>query len=193
MSNVYFIQAGDENVFKIGITNGSPSKRLAMLQTGNHLPLTVYAFMSVSEPKEVEARLHSQYGDRRMAGEWFNLTPQEVDRILEHENAGRTSPFVEVLKLDDRGKECQHYLYEKETGILYSDVQNWRKVFKGTYWYLLFTCIKFYMDQRAYADYDDIVEMAGNDPEAIADLLDYKQRLTTAALKFQRGQQAVML
>jgi len=128
-----------------------------------------------------------------MAGEWFNLTPEEVDEILQGETDGANEPFVEVLKLNEKGKECQYYLYEKETGILYSDIQNWSKVFAGIQSWLLVSSIKFYVDQQAYVDYDDVVEMAGDDQETVADLLDYKQRLIDAAVKFQGVQQTVSL
>lgn len=193
MSKVYFIQAGKEDVFKIGITNGSPTKRLAMLQTGNHLQLSVYAYVSANDAREVEARIHQQYAHRRLAGEWFNLTPDEVERIIQEENGQADSRYIEVLKMDQRGKSCQHYLYEKETGVLYSDVANWEKVFTGLYSYLLATAVEFYMDGTPYINYDTVIDFSKDDREAYSDLVEYKSRLVTAALKFETGQQTVTL
>lgn len=36
----------------------------------------------VSEPKAVERRLHEEYRSRRKRGEWFDLEPRHVDRII---------------------------------------------------------------------------------------------------------------
>lgn len=80
---VYFIAVGDPiQHVKIGYTGGDPRKRLKALQTANPLRLTILGFVLGNE--DYERELHSVLHDDRLAGEWFNYTPQ-VQRIIASE------------------------------------------------------------------------------------------------------------
>lgn len=80
MSKVYLLRAGDTNYYKIGFTTKDPHERLASLQTGNPLPLTLVAhwYGTVAD----ERRLHGILEPYRKEGEWFELTVANLLALL---------------------------------------------------------------------------------------------------------------
>lgn len=79
---VYFIQAGDGPI-KIGVATDT-KRRLAMLQCGNHEPLTLLA--ATPGGANVEAALHYRFREHRQRGEWFAPHPDlltEIDRLAQ--------------------------------------------------------------------------------------------------------------
>ena len=67
---IYFIRAGKSGPIKIGWTNVAVEKRLAQLQTGNHVELHVMGTMVGDEAKE--RLLHKQFEALRIRQtEWF--------------------------------------------------------------------------------------------------------------------------
>ena len=83
---VYLIQAGSKRgAIKIGVAR-SPDKRLATLQTGNHLDLRVLALIPCEtrlKAEELERWLHYRLERFNIRGEWFNkkLSLKEVHRL----------------------------------------------------------------------------------------------------------------
>lgn len=66
---------------KIGRTSRSPATRLAELQVGSRLPLTLGLVLRTDRPSEVEATLHAQLATHRIDGpstEWFLTSLWEV-------------------------------------------------------------------------------------------------------------------
>lgn len=75
MACVYVLRADDEAV-KIGMSSGTPDKRIGPLQTGNHKNLTLvgYAeFIDTSEAFKYERYLHDLFSKLHIRGEWFAL------------------------------------------------------------------------------------------------------------------------
>jgi len=79
-SNIVYVIT-DGLFTKIGITNSSTAKRLKQLQTGNPNKLTVEKEITTMHADDIEKRLHIKYSDKRMCGEWFNLSPKEIDDV----------------------------------------------------------------------------------------------------------------
>lgn len=80
---VYFIRAGVDGPIKIGRANDM-AKRVAMLQSGNHLRLTVLATVQLECAVAGEARYHRQFAEHRFRGEWFAPHPDllaEIERL----------------------------------------------------------------------------------------------------------------
>lgn len=67
----YLVGAEGSPLVKIGYTGGDPKKRLASLQTGQ--PMTLSLLWSVGG--DYEDALHQRFADYRVRGEWFDLTP----------------------------------------------------------------------------------------------------------------------
>lgn len=69
-----------EGLYKIGHTTQDPQSRIANLQTGN--PFAVELVGSIPGSRALERHLHRTYKNRKVKGEWFLLTPDEVKEIL---------------------------------------------------------------------------------------------------------------
>jgi hypothetical protein len=69
--HTYLVGAEGSPLVKIGYTSGAPLKRLASLQTGQ--PMTLSLLWSL--PVDIENELHERFAAYRVRGEWFDLTP----------------------------------------------------------------------------------------------------------------------
>jgi hypothetical protein len=88
---VYVFRHGHDDQFKIGRT-ANVDKRLRQLQTGSPKPLTVFDVIETADTKEGEEFLHRRLAHKRLIGENFALTPDEV-----REAAGHARSFLEEL------------------------------------------------------------------------------------------------
>ncbi len=78
-SFIYLIGASN-GLVKIGKTTDTGS-RIAILNTGSPVELTIIACFKTTLADEVEERLHSVYAEKRIKGEWFALTPEDIETI----------------------------------------------------------------------------------------------------------------
>ena len=69
--HTYLVGAEGSPLVKIGYTGGVPLKRLASLQTGQ--PMALSLLWSI--PVDIEDELHERFAAYRVRGEWFDLTP----------------------------------------------------------------------------------------------------------------------
>jgi len=74
---VYIVTDGSH--YKIGITSGDVSRRLAQLQTGNPRRLRIVKVIGSDDPARTEHTLHVMLQHRRGHGEWFKLSPSELE------------------------------------------------------------------------------------------------------------------
>ncbi len=82
-SIIYLItsdQYREKGIYKIGITNDIEF-RLRTMQTG--CPYRLYAFRTFAHdrPASVEAALHAFFNNKRVNGEWFVLSEQDIGYI----------------------------------------------------------------------------------------------------------------
>lgn len=75
---IYYIGSPESGRLKIGYTKGNPGKRLRALQTGS--PSKLYLMAVHPGTPELERRLHQQFSDARLHGEWFDAS----DDLLVH-------------------------------------------------------------------------------------------------------------
>lgn len=74
----------DGRYAKIGYTGGEVGKRMATLQTGTVAKLTVLG--QFRGEREDERRLHAEFAHARVAGEWFDLTVEQVGDLIRRES-----------------------------------------------------------------------------------------------------------
>lgn len=79
-SHVYFIQSVNGGPVKIGIAK-SVSARLAVLQGAQPYALNIIATVP-DGGREMEKKLHQRFADRRINGEWFDITKTEVEAAI---------------------------------------------------------------------------------------------------------------
>jgi hypothetical protein len=78
---LYFVHCAAADQFKIGFAHHLPA-RLADLQTGCPFPLALYRSVTCSSPASYEARAHEHFAAARRSGEWFAVTPPEIDAFI---------------------------------------------------------------------------------------------------------------
>ena len=85
---VYVIKMGDTDYYKIGLTKDI-NKRIAQLQTGNPLTLTVVTtfnfnnvYNSTTVSRGIEHEFHKQFEYCKCIGEWFKFSYGEVEKII---------------------------------------------------------------------------------------------------------------
>lgn len=76
---VYFIGAPAVRRIKIGWSQDHPSRRLHTFQTGSPVPLVLLAYVEANPAAEKE--LHRRFASLRVAGEWFEDSPELMEAI----------------------------------------------------------------------------------------------------------------
>lgn len=79
---VYVMESG--GYYKIGWSLQPPTRR-AHIQSANPLPVTLIGVIEGS--RTIEAEWHEAFADKRVRGEWFALTEEDVAHVL-HESFG---------------------------------------------------------------------------------------------------------
>lgn len=78
---VYFIFNSLTKNYKIGKTKNNADRRLKQLQTGNEIELKIVRCIEYENP-EIEKYLHEYFQDRRLHGEWFKVSIEEIDYVI---------------------------------------------------------------------------------------------------------------
>lgn len=81
--NVYLVCAkiGDEKLYKIGYTRRKVEKRIKELKTGNAADFYIVDSFNSKWGTKIEALLHRAYQNKKINGEWFELTKEEVNKF----------------------------------------------------------------------------------------------------------------
>ena len=85
-SNIIYLISDGEYI-KIGKATGSATQRLKQLQTGNARKLYVLLEKNVKEADTIELELHELFFEKRMCGEWFDISKEDISVIKEILNA----------------------------------------------------------------------------------------------------------
>ncbi len=79
---LYIIQLGDTNIYKIGISI-DPHKRVKQLQSKCPVPLNLLWWNFGHDYKHAEKLMHHFFRDKRVKGEWFKLSTEDIFLITE--------------------------------------------------------------------------------------------------------------
>jgi len=77
---VYFLKEPN-GLIKIGMSTRSADDRLAEFQPKLPFETELIHVINCNNPLAVEVSLHAQYGDKRIRGEWFALTAEDLEDI----------------------------------------------------------------------------------------------------------------
>lgn len=84
---IYLIETYQDDygyVYKIGRTKNKVNDRLITLECGNPNEMRlICSYESSIRLSTLEARIHKRYSSKRIKGEWFNLSKDEVTEFLE--------------------------------------------------------------------------------------------------------------
>ena len=81
MRYLYFIQSKPNGSVKIG-TSSNVNRRLNTLQTSSPLKLVLLDSIKLKNANEVETQLHYDLREKRLIGEWFDISEKEVQQII---------------------------------------------------------------------------------------------------------------
>jgi len=94
LENVYCVQLGDSNCFKVGRTKNSPEDRKRGFSTGSSEKFKVYKTIETEYARELETYIHQLLDSRRAEnGEFFHVNARELDLAVEDAQA-----FVETAQ-----------------------------------------------------------------------------------------------
>ena len=106
---LYLIKVKGQEVYKIGISK-SPVGRLSSLQTGCPYRLYLVYCLRVDDAERLEAELHEHFQAKRLFGEWFELSDEDVHKViclmrLAHTNCLDNIFWAEKEKEDREGSD----------------------------------------------------------------------------------------
>lgn len=96
MGKVYLVGIPEDDLYKIGWTRGKIEDRIAPLQTGNAKKIEVIHLFETDHHVKVEGWMHRMHGSKRMEGEWFELTQEDVNAFLN--NCKKGHDMFQMLK-----------------------------------------------------------------------------------------------
>lgn len=98
MSYLYLICNPDENSYKIGITRKNVEKRLKSLQTACSAELHVIHTVETDYPFRLETLLHNHFKNKKLSGEWFALTSDDIKNFKE--TCNKYLNIINIMKIN---------------------------------------------------------------------------------------------
>lgn len=96
MNTVYLIASGvDEKQYKIGYTKRPVEERIKEFKTGNSNDLEIISIFESKWAVKIESYLHRLFKSKRIKGEWFNLSNDDIKSF--HECCEKTHNNIELL------------------------------------------------------------------------------------------------
>jgi hypothetical protein len=110
---VYFFRHIGLSPIKIGYSNSeSPLDRFNQFKTYAPYGSEIIGFIQTSEAKEIETKLHLKYLSKRLSGEWFEITEEEVIREIDF--------YSKIEDIKDRNEfqiAWAKELYHRKNGV----------------------------------------------------------------------------
>lgn len=112
---VYFFKHKNIEGIKIGYSlDLSPIKRFNQFKIYAPFGALMLGFIESYDAKKLETKLHKKYSDKRMEGEWFNISINEVNDIIDFYSTENNIELRSILwqkyseDLDYRNKEGEN-------------------------------------------------------------------------------------
>lgn len=80
---MYLFRVRDSNMYKIGYTSNI-KKRIKQQQVGNPGEIELVHSFASRYPSLLEKAMHGKFKSKKVRGEWFELTDDEVNSFVEH-------------------------------------------------------------------------------------------------------------
>lgn len=86
MISIYLVcsEINGQKLHKIGFTKRTPEKRIKEFKTGNASEIYLVDSFKSKWGTKVEAMLHRIYSSKKINGEWFDLTEEDVKMFKKH-------------------------------------------------------------------------------------------------------------
>lgn len=110
MKYIYVMQ-DEQFYFKIGFSK-NPLNRLKTLQQKEHKQIKLLCAWECSDVNYVERSIHSWFVDRRITGEWFNLTTNDLLFIHLYFDKDLDAKATELFTRSDTDIEAHNKVLE---------------------------------------------------------------------------------
>jgi hypothetical protein len=132
---VYLFRQKGTDFVKIGMTKKSDaSNRFAAFCTYSPKGAEIVGIILTDNSNVLEKRIHLEYKEKRMSGEFFNLNQEECDCILKKYNNEKTNKLISVFfeLLSQEENDMDLFLKEMKSKIIKS-----KSITNDTYaWYI---------------------------------------------------------
>jgi len=82
---LYFVEAKENSLFKIGMTRGSPLRRLPTIQTGCPYEIRLHSALYYDDCHEKEREFHRLLAGYRTRGEWYKIDVLILEELITQE------------------------------------------------------------------------------------------------------------
>lgn len=118
---VYFFRHVGLSPVKIGYSESeSPMNRFLSFKTYAPYGSEILGFIIISDAKDLESALHRKYASKRLDGEWFEITEEEVKREIDF--------YTEVSLVKERNEfqiAWARFIRDNE-GKIYKEVRSFK-------------------------------------------------------------------
>jgi hypothetical protein len=154
---VYFIKHVGIEAVKIGYTlNESPNDRFKQFGTFSPYGYEVIGIIRSENPVELEKKIHNKFAEKRLLGEWFDITIEQCNDILSFHN---TVEYVNQKNKYIMGLDFEYKILKTKTLLYKKDIK--RKV------------IQLY-NQNNNIEKTELAKLAGVSRQTIYDWLNLK-------------------
>ena len=86
MFSIYLVcsEIEGKKLHKIGYTRRTPEKRIKEFKTGNASDIYLVDSFQSKWGTKIEAQLHKIYKSKKIVGEWFDLSNEELEQFQKH-------------------------------------------------------------------------------------------------------------
>jgi hypothetical protein len=105
VSFLYVLQAKGTDLFKIGITESTPDKRIKEIQTGCPYKIETRVAFEVSTARDEEKYWHTKFKENRLNGEWFRLEKAQLREIQAHYKKPVVTDAINYVELTANGNQ----------------------------------------------------------------------------------------
>lgn len=122
---VYFFKHVGLSPIKIGYSeNESPLGRFNEFKTYAPFGVECLGFITTSSPNSLERELHKRFSAKRLEGEWFDITIEEVNNVIENyssrEQLKEISDF-QFYYMKQKEKQKENNINKQDVNLLTND------------------------------------------------------------------------
>ncbi len=99
---IYFVRQNELSPIKIGWTSNI-TQRMSMLETAAPYGMTLLGTIVTQTAKDLEKHLHVKYASKRLRGEWFDISKEDVEKEIRTHDADYDDKLQRAILLMNEG------------------------------------------------------------------------------------------
>ena len=113
MGCVYFMKHRGLDPVKIGMsTHNNPFDRIEAMETASPFGIELLGFIKTDDPIKLERAYHSKFFSLHVKGEWFSVSVEKINSILDYHNDNKVVLQIEniIEELEISPREALNYI-----------------------------------------------------------------------------------